>query len=856
MAFGALVPAALGPVTAPTTIVLGTATSVKTGLASWGLYDPIPYATKDFNSVIFAHGSEAMRYALEGSSLRLGLLPPKAGLTAVSTSQQATSVLTFGASDVTDGARIRVWNTNDGSANGYIYFKTTLTPGSAQLQVKVVAGNVDATLTNLYNLLNDAGTEGTDYTYAGFLAVIPYASAEEYFNELGDIEASAMSAAANTVTFRAITPGLNGNTYVSIEVVADGQLTFGGTTFSGGATGSGTAPDFPSAGDRLYALGTVRSTDGALSGASFPYVEFSQSTGAEVTLDNYPAVPSRDGTDFYRVYRTSLGGDLLYKVLDDAADPATDDVGDEELTDRASRYKYDDRIFRPRVSGYPQVGRFGAIWRGRLWLGGAHKAADYSTGTASVTLDSDEVTLSATARPKEDWVGRVFRVASTTVEYVIVDVNPATRVLTLSRAYTGATNATASYTVRDARDPFHLTYSEPTLVNNFPPANGISGITSPDPSGITGVVAMWDSLVVFTRTGVWRVVGDTGAFLLQPITEGAGCFGNHAVQKVGGLLYWLGPEGVWRWGGVGDPEPLSTLRDSEESDTRDVIRRINTDEGDVVVSNYNPTTRRIRWWVPLDGETSNLHCLRLDVRSGSFALHTAPDITAAATAPGPAGTFVTVAGAADGTLYQLDTGDIDGAFGFEPVQTVASWAAGTRTITLDGTALPTSGDALKGIPAVLLPAAGPPYEVLKIASNTNGTVVLAAPPTLTPADGDYLIVGAIPLDAETEFDYEQPELLKWLEGLTLSHEVGSLATEVWCGASTDSDVPEVFVPRGGSSADSALMTATDGQKHFWLYTERGRVLRIRFLAFARGDKVRLRGFVPSIRAPLLEEVEG
>ena len=52
------------------------------------------------------------------------------------------------------------------------------------------------------------------------------------------------------------------------------------------------------------------------------------------------------------------------------------------------------------------------------------------------------------------------------------------------------------------------------------------------------------------------------------------------------------------------------------------------------------------------------------------------------------------------------------------------------------------------------------------------------------------------------------------------------------------------------------MTETDGEHHFWLYTGRGRSVVFRFLAFARGYPVRLRGYQLSVRGPVLEEVEG
>jgi hypothetical protein len=285
------------------------------------------------------------------------------------------------------------------------------------------------------------------------------------------------------------------------------------------------------------------------------------------------------------------------------------------------------------------------------------------------------------------------------------------------------------------------------------------------------------------------------------------------------------------------------------------IDRINGDESSMICSNYNHAAQKIRWWLPLDGETSNRYCLRLDIQAESFALQTANEVAAAVTLPGPAGREATIVGDIYGCLWQIDVGYIDGAFGFEPKQTVSSWTVGTRTLASTGTAFPTSGTGLSGMPGVVINQTTASYQRFNIASNTSANLVLAAPLATAPTSGDIIIIGAIVGDAiTTAFDYEQPELMKWVEALTMAHEVETVATEVWCGASADSGSPEVLAT--GGVVDYCAMTESDGQHHFWLRTARGRLLQIRFLFFQRGYPVRIRGFQPSIKSPALEEVEG
>ncbi len=430
--------------------------------------------------------------------------------------------------------------------------------------------------------------------------------------------------------------------------------------------------------------------------------------------------------------------------------------------------------------------------------------------------------------------------------------------MTLARTFAGTTAAASTYTITDLRDPFALYRSVATLVNNWPATNSLLGVTSSNPDGITGLAVIQDSLVVFTKTGLWRVVGNTGAFRLQNIAEGCGCFSGQSIQSDGEAIYWLGPGGVFRWAG-GDvlPIPLSKPNTDDPEGIQGTIEQINGDEADIICSNYNATTHKIRWWVPLGTSTSNQDCIRYDLHTRSFGLHSANGVTAAWTVPGPAGTLVTVTGCEDGTLWQLDLGYSDGAWGFEPVQSFSSWAVVTRTLTVTGTALPTSGDGLIGVQGIILNKTTGAYENVKVASNTSSAVVLAEPPTMTPAAGCVLILGGIPLDVRaTRFDWSQPYLDKWLEAATLAHEVEVGATEVWVGAGSDDGDAEVFVPHGAAEADVCLMTETDGEHHFWLYTARGKTLSYRILAIGRGYRVRLRSLVLSVRSPVLDEVEG
>lgn len=852
MAFGAIIPSALGAVTKPTALSLGTATDLTTGLASWGPCDVIPLPS--LKAVMFTHGTEAMRHVMEGASLRTGLLAPPAGFTAADTAVKANSTLTLGAGAGT------LPNNNDTFNLGYnfsptfrlVYWKTTLDTASTDQQV-LIGANVAACLTNLSKLIEGTGTQGSEY-FDGYQANIIGTYDPDYWHTGHKVELDTLT--ATTIKVRATTSGTGGNALYSSEGTdsANTQVWSNTPLMTGGAVGTGTNPGD---GTFSYAEAHYRSTDAALSAISTPYVTFEKDGNTSVSIAAGTTFATRDATDYRRFMRTLSGADQFYQVKDVTGTTLTDDNTDDDLAFDGA-FKYDSDIYRPRVNGYPVVGKFGAVWRASLWVGGADISADYTTGTATGTVDTTTVTLSAAARPKEDMIGRYFFTGEETTKYLIVDVTPHASAPTLTLASPLRVGISGvGYTIRDDRDPFRLHKSVPTLINNFRPGDSFDGVTSPVQTGITGLVSIWDSLVIFTKTGVWRMTGGEGAYNLQPIGEGMGCHTGKAAVVVGGELYWIGPDGLWKWASDGAvPVCLSKEESPEPEGIQATIDRINVDDAEIICSNYNPSSKKIRWWVPLDGEPTNRYVIRYDLQTRGFAVQTDSDITEARTVPGPGGSYITVAGDAFGHLWHLDLGYSDGFYGYEPVSVIANYTASTRKIGLTSTPYSTTSGEYDGMPVLILPAAGPPYEYGKIASSTSVQFVLTCQPSITPAAGDYIIPGGIVLDLESSFDYEQPELLKWIEGITVAHDVETLATELWVAAGVNNGTASVFVPRSGSAADSGLMTASDGEKHYWLRTARGRTLKIRFIGIARGGAIRLHGFVISIRVPQVEEVEG
>lgn len=865
MGLGAINVNALGAVTAPSALVATVGTAYTVGgatlkTADWGVLAAIPIPS--LNAVLFAHGYEGMRHAMDGASHRTGLLAPQASQTAASTAVAAAATLTFAANPMNND-QVVVGNATGGVRS--ITFRTALDTTGAYADQVLIGANLAATIANLTALVNDtAGDGSTYYAYWKALGVgYPY-----YYSDGGpDVYISATT--GTTAVFTALTPGPTGNSYnAAISAGSSASLTsFGtGSKMTGGAVGTGSAPK---AGDYVYAYAYYRAADGAMSAAS-PLETLSQSVDANVNQTGFVDPVTRDAADYFRWFRSTTGEDVLYRGEDVATatgEPYVDDIDDDTLISRAFSIDYDPASFREYEDGNTPIFRAVASWRGRAWGFGGFRAAQYSAGTASVTEASYTVTLATNTRPSLEWVNRTFRVSGDTDGYLVNDVDESARTLTLNLPYAGSTNGTASYTVTDERDLCELWYSEPTSVqvlnigvNNWPGENSLRGISSKDPAGGCALIAAWGSLVALTRTGVWRVVGDTGSFAIQSIGDGFGCFGPRCVVEADGVLYWLGPDGIFTWSGSGDPMPLSNPPETDAGGRsvgiQGTIEAITRSQVDICHAVLDPTRREIRWYVPLDGSTSCDHAIIFDLTSRVFSLDDKAMVTCAEAVVDESGRYVVVEGDEAGCLWQTGVSTSDGAYGFEPKQAVSSYSAATRTVTVSGTPFPTTGAGLAGVPVVLVTAAGE-IEINKVATNTSSTLVFVRPFVTAPTSSDVVVVGGIVLDLQTgRFDYDRPEVLKWLVATTVTYAPQSAAGRVWCAGGQDATEPAVYTLSTTGAADYADLSATDGEHHFWLYTPAGRRLRLRMTAVSPGVDVSIASWVLSVRMKGEEETEG
>lgn len=76
-------------------------------------------------------------------------------------------------------------------------------------------------------------------------------------------------------------------------------------------------------------------------------------------------------------------------------------------------------------------------------------------------------------------------------------------------------------------------------------------------SRITGIKAMGDLALVFTRNKAFLLSGDDPTTFQLTRAWGIGCVAHRTLQDVDGAMLWLGPEDVWLWAGQGRPIRVS-----------------------------------------------------------------------------------------------------------------------------------------------------------------------------------------------------------------------------------------------------------------------------------------------------------
>ena len=790
----------------------------------------------DLDGAAMADGVNPIRHCVGGSIYETSLLPPSphdGDMTATPSGAQATATLNLNAGNIGNGDTFYISPVGGGLAYG-IKAMTTLSASRPQnlTNSEVLVGASDSeTLDNLKSMLEaDTGDplDGSKFWHHTNLTT----------SSLWRTFITVSSKTATTVGVTFIDFGTSGNAYHAYLASGFGggeSLGSTGTTvgtvgyFENGSDGSGTAPG---TGDYRYIYTNKRTADSGESGPS-EVATASQGTAQNINLAAMDDPIDADA-DFKTWYRTLTQGVEFYRGADvpDGTTTDTDDKDDDDLV-AFGQIPYDESAHRTYYSGVVPKYRVLASWRGRLWGAGAILSSKYTAGDCDIDNDSVTVTLQNGAVAQKSFIGRSFRATDNNdaETYLIVAVSESAGTIKLNRPYQGASRDPASYEIVDNRDVCALACSEPGLINQWPEDNELTGVTSDDPRGITGLMPFGDALFIFTVDGIWRLTGgDITSWQLTKVVDGVGCVAPESLRTIPGGMIWLGRDGIFAYAGSGQPERISSPATQGDRVTGidGTIDRINWPHVHQAHGLYGPSDRTYRVWVPLDDAVAPSHAIVLDMGTrGTFSLDDSLDITYSAMARDASGDPVPLLGDLQGYVFQYGTaagaagdyhiasakdqdslaiptkgtlkGDFtsntartkyriqkrglmhglrlaafvggDGAFGFEPVQSVSSATA--RTITVGSSVFPTTGDGLDGIPVWVVRDTGS-IELAKVASNTGTVLTLTRDLAYTPDSNDQIFVGGIFFGARTgRWDLGETRRFKsWLD-LWVTHSPGN-----------------------------------------------------------------------------------
>lgn len=756
--------ATAGSVTQPTTTFRALLPSA--GSERWHGGAPISTCRLPFRQGIAStDGLGPVRVAYDDTISDVSILAPSAAPTATPSGARATAVLDLDVSS--DGSYAPAVGEQILFYNDAIEFVDTFSGETASRSYEVLReGTVTATLDNLRDCVEgNLNTHGTKWQVGGTFIPFGGGSFTEDAKDKFDAVIEVTAKDATSISFRVRDYGTAGNahpyratlfsgTWTDCDFGSNGSTVGGLGYFEGGTNGAG---DAPSAGTFRYCYTYFRSSDGAESGRS-PEATASQGTPQGINLASLSDPSPADASiDFIRIYRTEDDGAEFFRVAEIATGGAgtyTDTTADGETDGSLQGYgnvPFDDLAHKRYRGGMAPRGKVCAHWGSRLWTGGAWILEDYSVGTASVTNDSASVTLSTDAVPTDDMRFNEFSVSGDSETYIIQAVAEATRVLTLDRPYQGSTAGTASYTVKDTRDAGQPHASEEGLYNQWPIINQPGGV---DPSdNDEGITAFWptrDALVMWSETGMHRITGEgPGSWATRRVGGGKGCVSQAAVVERGNVIYWVSPDSnVYAWAQGGTPVSISSP-DFDPANTTPygidrTMARINWKHKHLISGQYCQRTQTISWAVPLDDNVAPNHHIVFDVSARRWLTDTGMGVASSAAATGTEAAPVCLVGDFGGHIWHVDLVDAtncDGAFGFEPVQTLT--AATVNSLTVGSSVFPTSDEGLAGVPVTVVYAAGT-IAYGKVASNTGTVLTLEADLETAPAADDQVIVGCVP----------------------------------------------------------------------------------------------------------------
>lgn len=247
---------------------------------------------------------------------------------------------------------------------------------------------------------------------------------------------------------------------------------------------------------------------------------------------------------------------------------------------------------------------------GRMFAAGE---LDYTQGSIQTTFGSTTVTGIGT-----EWTSslanRFLYVIGATKPYEISSVDTVNQTLTLSTAYTDATDKFAVYAIRPAPAERRLIYySEAGLPESWPATNAIS--LQEDGDEITGLMTKGSFLYILERRHIYRFTFQTNPGIDGFIFLGAnrGCINQRCWVVVEDIAYMLDEQGIHAFSGGQESEPISQgIQDLFRGDNERYS--ICWGPSKFFHAAHDPAQETIRWFVSMEGDYLPRHAIGYNYR--------------------------------------------------------------------------------------------------------------------------------------------------------------------------------------------------------------------------------------------------
>jgi hypothetical protein len=246
-------------------------------------------------------------------------------------------------------------------------------------------------------------------------------------------------------------------------------------------------------------------------------------------------------------------------------------------------------------------------------------------------------------------------------------------------------------------DTTNVYYSKLDMVESFDP----EAFETPNPSdgqAITGLISIFDLLLIFKTNSVYVLVGDDpDTWAIRPIDNTIGCSTFRSIVPTEGRLYWWSEQGPVMWaGGLEKPELLGDqfIADTISPDNLS----FDADDLAKVTGARDITEDRILWAVPQLNQTRNTLILPFNHRISRWESDGWDPMDAAclATIDNAAGQPFVVLGNYAGQLFHMGNADNDGVeTGTTMSGTFVASGTSMTTITDAGATFSTTGAGLK-----------------------------------------------------------------------------------------------------------------------------------------------------------------